>query len=148
MKLFRLKWGLILAYLLFYSNGFSQTIVPFVKRYENVGINGDLTMIGNAILNNSPDIPYNGGGINNDFDMVYVDIDNDATTFSSSSADFSLASCDRIVYAGLYWGSVLAPSNSNANQVKFKTPGGSYQNITADVSLDDVIYYKDVTPIV
>ncbi|MGB5262310.1 MAG: T9SS type B sorting domain-containing protein [Lutimonas sp.] len=148
MKLFRLKWGLILACILFYSNGFSQTIVPFVKRYENVGINGDLTMIGNAILNNSPDIPYNGGGINNDFDMVYVDIDNDATTFSSSSADFSLASCDRIVYAGLYWGSVLAPSNSNANQVKFKTPGGSYQNITADVSLDDVIYYKDVTPIV
>ncbi|MFD1316427.1 T9SS type B sorting domain-containing protein [Namhaeicola litoreus] len=148
MKLFKLNWGLILACILFYTQGFSQTIVPFQKRYENVGINGDLTMIGNAILNNSPNMPYNGTGINNDFDMVYVDIDNDPSTFSSSSADFNLASCDRIVYAGLYWGSVLAPSNSNANQVKFKTPGGSYQNITADVSLDDVIYYKDVTTIV
>lgn len=140
-------WGLILL-LTITSISYAQTIVPFKKRYESVGINGDLTIIGNSILNNSVDIPYNGTGINNDFSMVYVDIDNDPTTFSSSSADYTLASCDRIVYAGLYWGSVLAPSNSNANTVKFKTPGGSYQTLTADVSLNNVIYYKDVTSII
>ena len=140
-------WGLILL-LTISSISYSQTIVPFKKRYESVGINGDLTIIGNSILNNSVNIPYNGTGINNDFSMVYVDIDNDPTTFSSSSADYTLASCDRVVYAGLYWGSVLAPSNSNANTVKFKTPGGSYQTLTADVSLNNVIYYKDVTSIV
>ena len=148
-KVFKLTWGLLLFLMVFtISKTTAQTIVPFVKRYENVGINGDLTIIGNSILNNTPDTPYNGTLRNNDIDMVYVDIDGDPSTFSSSSADFTLERCNRIVYAGLYWGAVLAPSNTNANQIKFKTPGAAYQNITADVSLDDVIYYKDVTTIV
>ena len=125
----------------------AQTTIPFVKRYETQGINGDLTIIGNSILGPSSDTPYEGDTQNNFIDMVFVDIDNDPDTFNSSSATFSTSSCNRIVYAGLYWGAVFAPSTPAPDQVKFKVPGGNYVDLTADVRLDK-IYYKDVTDIV
>ncbi len=140
--------SLFLILLLSSILSYSQTIVPFEKRYDIEGINGDLTIIGNNILSNSPDTPYDGTEINDRFDMVYVDIDNDPNTFSSSSADFVLGSCNRVVYAGLYWGAVFAPTSPSPDTIKFKTPGGNYQDITADISLNDIIYYKDVTDIV
>src|SRR5690606_23517040 len=80
--------------------------------------------------------------------MQYIDVDNDPSTFSSSTATFSFpdASCNQIRYAGLYW-SATYPSEqagqavgtnrqSDFNQVKFMVPGGSYVDITAD----EVIY--------
>jgi len=136
-----------LLFLVLFMNGFlgnAQTTVPFTKRYETAGINGDLTIIGNSILGDSSDTPYNGTDKNNDIDMVFVDIDNDASTFNSSSATFNTSSCNRVVYAGLYWGAVATPALPLPNQIKFKIPGGSYQNITADANID-LIYYKDVT---
>ncbi|MDH3323173.1 MAG: hypothetical protein OEM04_09300, partial [Flavobacteriaceae bacterium] len=60
---------------------FSQTTTPFAKRYETTGINGDLTIIGNSILGDSKDTPYNGTTQNNYIDMVFVDIDNNVNTF-------------------------------------------------------------------
>ncbi|WKK67436.1 T9SS type B sorting domain-containing protein [Lutimonas zeaxanthinifaciens] len=125
----------------------AQTTVPFTKRYETTGINGDLTIIGNMILGESVDTPYNGVGQNNTIDMVFIDIDNDDSTFNSSSANFSTSSCNRIVYAGLYWGAVLSPEDLEPTKVKFKIPGNSYLEIEADEQLD-WIYYKDVTDIV
>jgi len=125
----------------------SQTTTPFVKRYETTGINGDLTIIGNSILGDSSDTPYNGTTQNNFIDMVFVDIDNNANTFNSSSANFTTNTCNRVVYAGLYWGAVSAPTILEPEKIKFKVPGKSYQDITADTSLD-WIYYKDVTTIV
>ena len=126
----------------------SQTTVPFIKRYENSGINGDLTMIGNNIVSNNATVPYNGPSNNNSFAAVYVDIDSDASTFSSSSATLdAVGNCDRIVYAGLYWGANVTLTTQTPENIKFKTPGGAYQNITADVTLD-LMYYKDVTSIV
>ena len=127
---------------------FSQTIVPFAKRYENVGINGDLTIIGNNIVGNNATVPFNGTNNNNNHTMVYVDIDNDATTFSSSSAALNLSNCDRIVYAGLYWGANFSATGDTPENIKFKAPGGTYQNITADLDFNDMIYYKDMTSIV
>lgn len=124
--------------------GHSQTTVPFTKRYETSGINGDLTIIGNSILGETVDTPYNGDTQNNFIDMVFVDIDNDASTFSSSSATFSTSNCNRVVYAGLYWGAMATPALPLPEQIKFKIPNGTYQNITADTNLDR-IYYKDVT---
>ena len=79
--------------------------------------------------------------------MVFVDIDNDPTTFSSSSATFTTSPCNRVVYAGLYWGARFASTTPAPNEVKFKIPGGTYQDLTADANLD-MIYYKDVTNIV
>ena len=125
----------------------AQTTTPFVQRYETSGINGDLTIIGNNILGESRDTPYNGTTQNNYIDMVFVDIDGDPNTFSSSSATFNTSSCNRVVYAGLYWGAVSTPSTPAPNRIKFKIPGGNYLDITADATLD-LIYYKDVTSIV
>tara|TARA_R110002073_G_scaffold72537_1_gene177458 strand:- start:450012 stop:453299 length:3288 start_codon:yes stop_codon:yes gene_type:complete len=129
----------------------AQTTEPFLKRYENAGINGDLTIIGNSIVNNSANTPYDGSSNNNSFTMVYVDVDNDPSTFSSSSAELTLSNCDRVVYAGLYWGANLTTVAQTPQNIKFKTPGGVYQNISADI-IDvskrenlDLMYYKDVT---
>ena len=125
----------------------AQTTTPFVQRFETQGINGDLTIIGNSILGDSPDTPYNGDTQNNFIDMVFVDIDNNASTFNSSSASFTTDACNRIVYAGLYWGAVSAPASLEPENVKFKIPGKPYQDITADLTID-LIYYKDVTSLV
>jgi len=131
----------------------AQTTTPFVKRYETQGINGELTIIGNGILGDTSDTAYNGTDPNNWVDMVFVDIDGDPNTLNSSSANFSTGACNRVVYAGLYWGAVSAPSTipstpeSTPDKVKFKVPGGAYQVLTADVDLER-IFYKDVTSIV
>ena len=144
-------------------------------RYQT-NMKGDLTFIGNSIMNRDggttdtePNDPYNnlndddsfnpasnrntetGGYYNyNDYkNMRYVDVDNDATTFSSSSADFTFAdaSCSRIRYAALYWSATYPRDNTSdasgtarthpINQVKLKVPGGSYVDITADEILYD-----------
>ncbi|MDH5413078.1 MAG: chromophore lyase, partial [Flavobacteriaceae bacterium] len=138
---------LFLALLFFPLFSKAQTTVPFAKRYETAGINGDLDIIGNSILGPTSNTPYNGTTQNNFINMVFVDIDGDPSTFNSSSANFSTSACNRVVYAGLYWGADTAPSTPAPNQVKFKIPGGTYQDLTADVNLDK-IYYKDVTSIV
>ena len=134
---------LIFSFILSYA----QTTIPFAKRYETSGINGDLTIIGNSILGETATDPYNGNTQNNFINMVYIDVDNDLSTFSSSSAEFTTRRCNRVVYAGLYWGAIRTPVGSEPDKIKFKVPGGSYQDIVADVSIDR-IYYKDVTAIV
>ena len=152
----RVKLLVIAIFVLAASSIYAQTTIPFEKRYENTGINGELTIIGNAILGHPTESPYNGTTQNNFIDMVFVDIDSDASTFNSSSATFTTNVCNRIVYAGLYWGAVTAPTTvtgftSLPNEVKFRVPGGAYQDIVADVSNAsaredlDRIYYKDVT---
>src|SRR5690606_83083 len=99
---------------------------------------------------------------NDDLNMQYIDIDGDASTFSSSSATLSIPdpTCSRIRYAGLYWSAVYTSSTrSDLNQVKFQVPGGSYIDLTADEILFDgyndsdfgyyapYACYKDVTSI-
>ncbi|MBU2995899.1 T9SS type B sorting domain-containing protein [Cellulophaga baltica] len=146
-------------------------------RYQN-NIKGDLIFIANNILNRDggttttePEDPYDNqaviitrgrtpsdynddetGGANNyndSKDMQYIDVDNDLSTFSSSSAtlDFPEIDCNQIRYAALYW-SATYPSElasdavgtnrqTDFNQVKLKVPGGSYVDITADEILYD-----------
>ncbi len=81
---------------------------------STLNLRGELTMIGNNIvapsrLNDNtprdPDQPYFGTLENGQFnEYAYVDIDNDPSTFSSSSADFERATtCGIVRYAGLYW---------------------------------------------
>lgn len=78
--------------------------VEFERRY-NGSLKGDMLLIGNNILSRHKTDAYNGTGTNNGSDnMVYVDIDSDADTFSSSSADLKItskANCFKVVYAGL-----------------------------------------------
>ncbi len=108
--------------------------------------------------------PTTSGGQdhNNYFDMTYVDVDSDSSTFNSSTANLSVPAGSDILFAGLYWGgdrsgsgSRAAPDPASRNKVKFKLPGsGIYLNLTADQlddSSDDQYRYqafKDVTSLV
>ncbi|WP_318343128.1 T9SS type B sorting domain-containing protein [Flagellimonas baculiformis] len=166
-----LRWCFVTCLLLCSFSGFSQVKNDFDVRYENK-IKGDLTFIANNIVNRDtndtePEDPYNLTGssssYNDDLNMQYIDIDGDASTFSSSSATLSIPdpTCSKIRYAGLYWSAVYTSSTrSDLNQVKFRVPGGSYIDLTADEILFDgyndsdfgyyapYACYKDVTSIV
>ena len=85
-----------------FSAVYAQTPVPpgFEKRFET-NIKGDVTFLANGIINranvNNPseaNNPYNGSSNNNSFNVEYIDIDGDPTTFSSSSSTLNLPDAD------------------------------------------------------
>ncbi len=94
---------------------------PFAEVLQSkFTIRGDIALIGNSALSISgrrlnfegrygdvrfaPNDDFNELGENGGQNMNYIDIDNDSSTVSSSSADLVLpSSCSKIVYAGLYW---------------------------------------------
>lgn len=159
----------------------AQNNTEFKIRYETF-IKGDIKIIGNNTLNRkekgaSPNVPYNDrtqkAKLNDEFDMQYIDIDNDPTTFSSSSANFSFdGTGGKVAYAGLYW-SATYPYNSgvlrgtknvatdatrdNASMVKLKTPdSNSYVTVDGELIFDGIndpqlknsapyVYYANVT---
>ena len=118
------------------SGAEAQVVRAFTAR-TNVNMNGDITLIGNTLMS----CPGNGaacvagkagtgGSIDdNDFNMAYVDVDADGTTFCSSSANLSLPATATVVWAGLYWGG--DSNNAARNQVKFSTPAAGYATLTA-----------------
>ena len=171
MKKSLLRWGTTTCLLLCAYTGFSQVKNDFDVRYANE-IRGDLTFIANNIVNrddkkNDPEDPYNktgnNSGYNDDLNMQYIDIDGDPSTFSSSSATLAIpdSDCSRIRYAGLYWSAVYKDNNrrTDFDEIKFKVPGASYVDLTADEILFDgegdsdfgsyapYACYKDVTSI-
>lgn len=138
----------IALYLISFTS-YSQNLKPFTPRY-NADVKGDILLIGNNILNkniapDSPNVPYNATGMNSTFAMGYIDIDSDATTFSSSNAvlDIPNSTCYKIKYAGLYWSAILqSGSRTDINKVKLQLPSGGYNDITGEV-----IYDADTTPL-
>lgn len=142
---------------------FSQVAVPFAVRRQ-MYVKGDMTMIANNIVNrkdffSSPNSPYDKiddkSKLNDQFDMQYIDIDDDNTTFSSSSATLTLETPKekRIVYAGLYWSATYTTNSSkNAStnvftavdatretfdKIKIKLPNGkSYTDIQGKLIFD------------
>ncbi|GGH42991.1 chromophore lyase [Mangrovimonas yunxiaonensis] len=129
-------------------SGFAQTYLPFSVR-ENIEVKGSMLVIGNNILG-VDNLPGNDNSIDNqDVFMQYIDIDGDASTFSSSSADLVLSphedgsetACYRVAYAALYWGAILQNgSRANINQVKFKTPESStYTDLTGQIVYDAIV---------
>ena len=186
MQLKLTKYFLVLLFLFLGSfTAFSQVKNNFEVRYE-ADIRGELTFIANNIVNRqtngywsgpswnrvwnpaaTPNDPYNLTGnsssYNDNLNMQYIDVDGDASTFSSSSATLDVPdeSCAKVRYAGLYWAAVYVnPDRSNIDNIKFKIPGGVYQDITADEIIFDgdgdadfgyyspYACYKDVTSIV
>jgi hypothetical protein len=92
---------------------YAQVSVPFKMRYQG-SLKGDMTVIANNITNrvdynNASNIPYynhtSSAKLNDEFAIEYIDIDEDESTFSSSSAEliFENNNPKKIVYAGLYW---------------------------------------------
>ncbi|WP_250437313.1 T9SS type B sorting domain-containing protein [Hanstruepera flava] len=137
----------ILIFLIGFT-GFAQTYQPWSVR-ENVEVKGSMLVIGNNILGQD-NLPCNDNGIDNDdVTMQYIDIDSDASTFSSSSADLVFqphedgtpTTCYSVAYAALYWGAVLQDGDrSNITNVKFKTPGSSvYTDINGTLIYDAIV---------
>jgi uncharacterized repeat protein (TIGR01451 family) len=63
---------------------------------------------------------------NNSFDMVYVDIDSDPTTFNSSSAILDLPpDTSELLWAGLYWGGDVNNGTTGLENVQLRTPTSS-----------------------
>ncbi|RRQ50039.1 DUF11 domain-containing protein [Maribacter algicola] len=113
-------------------------------RQEWQFINGRWRQVTVTIPATSPNDPYNLTGTasqyNDNLDMQYIDVDSDPSTFSSSSAILTVPdpACSLIRYAGLYWSAVYVnPDRSNIDQIRFRVPGGAYQDITADEILFD-----------
>jgi len=66
-------------------------------------IRGNTAVVGNNILSKDSEKPFNDlEKINDEFKMRYVDIDDDQSTWSSSSAHIALREGAKVVYAGLY----------------------------------------------
>ena len=107
-------------------------------------------------------VPPSGNGVNNDFTISYVDIDNNSSTFMSSSDSLNLSDCSEILWAGLYWTARLSTSGNpgsttnytTRNQIKLKVNNGAYQSLTADELLDNSTghqtyhCYKNITSVV
>lgn len=134
----------------------AQVVRAFTTRYSS-NQPGDITLIGNTIMTcsgggngaNSCANGRNGSGNNvnnNDFNMTYVDVDGDGTTFSSSSANLALPSGATVLWAGLYWGGYS--NNAARNTVRFGTPAAGYVTLTAaqtDASGQAYKCFVDVT---
>ncbi len=164
----------LLFFALFIGSFFAsnaQEVAPFSPRLNggNIEIRGDIIFVGNNILNRASEAdpaqantPYNGSDNNNSLWMEYIDIDGDPSTFSSSSAELNIAdpACSQVRYAGLYWAATY-PNERSTNggasfsgtpriedwfNIKFKSPGGPYVDLTADTAADtagqedDIIY--------
>lgn len=87
----------------------------FDLRYAN-NVNGQITIAANTAMQCPTDTvdPLMNSGCegaragtnvrnNNSFDMQWLDIDSDPSTFSSSSAQLVLPTGARVLFAGLYW---------------------------------------------
>ena len=136
---------------------------PFTVRYTT-NDTGDITFAANTLMTAPASDPaavnaQNGVGskvANNDFQMTYVDVDSDPTTFNSSRSDLVMPAGSQVLFAGLYWGARTSGTTLNAatalrNTVKFMTPGGAYQNLTGSLvgsNGNDYQSFKDVTSLV
>ena len=91
----------------------AQVTKLFQPRFQSY-VKGNIVSVANSIVNrrdglNSTNDAYTEIGksakLNDEFEMNYIDIDNDPTTFSSSSSTLNLQSKQgvKIIYAGLYW---------------------------------------------
>ncbi|NCX99225.1 MAG: DUF11 domain-containing protein, partial [Planctomycetia bacterium] len=124
-------------------------VTPFDVRFST-NDTGDVTFAANTIMTapgDSPRAQLARAGIpdpilgdqilNNDFwDMAYVDIDGDPTTFNSSAADLVLPVDAEVLFAGLYWGGRARGQTQfdNFGNVKFRGPDdGAYRNLSTTI---------------
>lgn len=118
---------------------------------------GNIRTFGNSLLTCNAVAPnctvaQQGGGLNNNqFNMRFVDVDADPSTFNSSRATVSLPPNAEVLWAGLYWGGdtsngtnafapngAAAPNPAQRNQVRFSTPanGSSYVTLLASETFE------------
>jgi hypothetical protein len=153
----------LFLFFIFLSPIFAQQSKPFNVRHQKF-IKGDIAMISNNIVNTdaikkSPNNSYNQRDVesklNDESNMRYIDIDDDYSTFSSSSADLKLDNekNKKIIYAGLYWSAtypfkegklskkqkfeVVDSARTSFDTVKIKLPNqNSYTNVVGELIFD------------
>ncbi|WP_339614633.1 T9SS type B sorting domain-containing protein [uncultured Winogradskyella sp.] len=130
------RFVIIISLLFIGIQSYAQNYEPFAPRF-NQDLKGDIVLIGNNILGPDNNAFNNNAIYNHNVNMQYIDIDGDASTYSSSSADLDISNpnCYRIIYAGLYWGAV-SPGNEPITNVKLKGPSGGYNDINGTIIYD------------
>lgn len=149
--------------LLVASSSQAQEIIPFKEKYKTL-VKGDFVLVSNNIVNRSAGIQNSNiatnemspaAKLNDEYEMKYIDIDFDSSTFSSSAATLTIPNENsKVIYAALYWS---ATYNSDAsiqkrvkkfqitdksrskkiNEIKFKTPSSkTYQTISGKTIYD------------
>jgi len=117
-----------------------QVKAPFLLRYQT-SVKGNMTLIGNNAVSETPTGNYNGTAGNHNMNMVFVDVDSDTSTFNSGNATLVLPAglvCPVMKKVFLYWSAANMedPGNEpawNFDQVKLRLPGDSlYTTVTAD----------------
>ncbi|MCL5128340.1 T9SS type B sorting domain-containing protein [Algibacter sp. L4_22] len=131
-----LNKGLAILLLLFSFQAFAQNYVNFTPRFDQ-DLKGDIVLIGNNTLGPDNNAFNNNSTYNHNVNMRYIDIDGDASTFSSTSADLVIPNidCYKIIHAGLYWGAV-SRGTAPITDIKFKGPEGGYNDITGEIIYD------------
>lgn len=143
----KVRLGIVLLFLFLAGTLeiYAQVVTPFFVRYQT-NDKGTVQLIGNTLMT----CPSGGcNGTNNDYNMVYVDIDGDASTINSSEANFTIPVNGSVLWAGLYWSG--APNSGAKDQVKFRAPGASsYTSLSGTVTNSSYGYqgFKDVTALV
>lgn len=162
-----MKKLLLLTSVLWFCSEYAKSQTSFVEfkvRYEAF-LRGEMKIIGNHIVNrndkrNKPHIAYDdrtaAAKTNDQFDMQYVDIDDNPSTFSSSSADFSFENGQKenIVYAGLYWSATYPyalgmlkgqhyeaknPNRETFHTIMVKTPAANdYVSVGGEIIFDGI----------
>ncbi|MEU9407979.1 DUF3344 domain-containing protein [Streptomyces sp. NPDC048281] len=121
--------------------------IPFAERYHAVQ-HGGFARAANAsvscrTLPGAPSEPPCQAAregqvpaVNGDFDMFYVDVDDDPDTYNSSRAELRLPAGSRVTYARLYWGGNLLVGEqkpaTDDGRVLIAEPGGAYKELLAD----------------
>jgi hypothetical protein len=156
--------------------------IPFVPRFQTLGHGGIVRAANSAIscrtaaevtagqvkdadsacttVRSGGEGRGDGGAANQEFDMLYSDVDKDPNTYNSTQAGLRLPDGAGISYARLYWGGNLRvgeqkPAADNG-RVLFAEPGGDYRSVLADTVIghrtssgaDAYQASADVTPIV
>ncbi|MFN7100144.1 MAG: SprB repeat-containing protein, partial [Flavobacterium sp.] len=135
------------------GSGGNQNPAIFSPAAPQNGVTYTGTVTNLAALTNEANLPYNGTGNNNSFFVEYIDIDNDNSTFSSSSANLRINNtCKKIVFAGLYWAAIYpyerstnetnkylgSLRNESFDRIKFKVPNAiNYLDLVADEKIFD-----------
>ncbi|AUC76246.1 Ig-like domain-containing protein [Olleya sp. Bg11-27] len=152
LKINKLQKGLYIVFLLFGFIAKAQVKKAFTPRYNST-LTGEITMVANNALSRTATTDYQGEQDNHDFtNNVYVDIDNDNSTFNSSSANLVNPrpndSCLEVDKVLLYWAAADKGINTagvesenepnwNYNNVKLMLPG---ETVYTTIIADDVIY--------
>ncbi|WP_197371194.1 DUF3344 domain-containing protein, partial [Streptomyces clavuligerus] len=143
--------------------------IPFAQRYQTVQRGGVVRAANSSITcvvpqsDNGPNCTAakdGGPGVNGDFEMYYIDEDDDLNTYNSSRAQLVLPKNSKVTYARLYWGGNLLvgeqkPAEDNG-RVLIAEEGGSYKQVLADTRIahrtadgtDAFQASADITPLV